>query len=146
MAPCLHGAMILVNVWVSIDLFMRSVYSRRLNYFSERLFGAFLFLSSCVYHLRIRYRCCLQALISIMKEYIKNLARPIRIGYGTAGFRCEDRLLEKIAYRVGLFVGSLSRAEKGATFGVMVTASHNELKDNGIKISEPSGHMLRNSL
>jgi phosphoacetylglucosamine mutase len=24
----------------------------------------------------------------------------------------------------------------------MVTASHNELKDNGIKISEPDGHML----
>ena len=62
------------------------------------------------------------------------------LGYGTAGFRAHSSLLERAAYRVGLVVGM--RAKVKGTCGVMVTASHNQHEDNGVKIIEPDGSML----
>ena len=34
------------------------------------------------------------------------------------------------------------RAKVTGVMGIMITASHNPAKDNGVKIVEPNGHML----
>ncbi|KAH8046318.1 phosphoacetylglucosamine mutase [Aureococcus anophagefferens] len=44
--------------------------------------------------------------------------------------------------RVGMLAAYRSRDRGGAAVGVMVTASHNPVKDNGVKIVDPSGAML----
>ena len=61
--------------------------------------------------------------------------------YGTAGFRADADLLERAAFRVGLVVAL--RAKVVGTCGVMITASHNTHSDNGVKIIEPDGSMLK---
>lgn len=42
---------------------------------------------------------------------------------------------------MGLFVGMMSRNSK-EKLGVMITASHNKIIDNGFKIVPPKGGML----
>ncbi|XP_065882367.1 phosphoacetylglucosamine mutase-like isoform X2 [Dysidea avara] len=61
--------------------------------------------------------------------------------YGTAGFRCKAPLLDKIVFRVGILAVLRSKCTK-ATIGVMLTASHNPVEDNGVKVVEPSGEMM----
>lgn len=60
--------------------------------------------------------------------------------YGTAGFRDDASKLDRAFFRVGLVVAL--RAKLVGTMGIMITASHNPAKDNGVKIIEPNGHML----
>ncbi|XP_072027249.1 phosphoacetylglucosamine mutase-like [Amphiura filiformis] len=62
--------------------------------------------------------------------------------YGTAGFRTKADILEPVLYRVGLLAVLRSKAVKGSTIGVMITASHNPEADNGVKVVEPMGDML----
>ena len=62
------------------------------------------------------------------------------LSYGTAGFRAKADLLERAAFRIGLFVSI--RAKFAGNMGVMVTASHNHHEDNGVKIIESNGSML----
>ncbi|KAI8613507.1 hypothetical protein BC830DRAFT_1192376 [Chytriomyces sp. MP71] len=65
-----------------------------------------------------------------------------RFAYGTAGFRMDASLLDPVMFAVGQLAVLRSKFHKGKTIGVMVTASHNPEKDNGVKLVEPLGEML----
>ncbi|KAI9349697.1 hypothetical protein BDR26DRAFT_910931 [Obelidium mucronatum] len=60
----------------------------------------------------------------------------------TAGFRMDASLLDPVMFSVGVLAVLRSKYHKGKTIGVMVTASHNPVKDNGVKAVEPLGEML----
>ncbi|VDO22696.1 unnamed protein product [Haemonchus placei] len=62
-------------------------------------------------------------------------------GYGTAGFRCRSDLLPFVVFRMGYLAGLRAR-DLNQAVGVMITASHNPAKDNGVKIVDPKGEML----
>lgn len=63
------------------------------------------------------------------------------IVYGTAGFRGRADKIEHIFYKVGLVAG-LRCLVKDANVGVMITASHNPIQDNGVKLIDSNGEML----
>lgn len=64
-----------------------------------------------------------------------------QLSYGTAGFRADASLLESTVYRMGV-LASLRSFKTGSVTGLMITASHNPISDNGIKVADPSGGML----
>lgn len=57
--------------------------------------------------------------------------------YGTAGFRMLADKMDPVALRVAIYAGSMNR-----TVGVMITASHNPVQDNGIKLVDSNGEMV----
>eukprot|EP00924_Labyrinthula_sp_SR-Ha-C_P012647 maker-scaffold_10-snap-gene-13.0-mRNA-1 protein AED:0.00 eAED:0.00 QI:39/1/1/1/1/1/2/281/576 len=61
--------------------------------------------------------------------------------YGTAGFRGDAKYLPAVFARLGLLC-YLRAAFLEQNIGVMITASHNLHKDNGVKIIDPDGSML----
>lgn len=65
----------------------------------------------------------------------------VKLSYGTSGFRADASLLESTVYRVGL-LAALRSLKTRAVVGLMITASHNIISDNGIKVADPSGGML----
>ncbi|GMM29031.1 phosphoacetylglucosamine mutase [Martiniozyma asiatica (nom. inval.)] len=65
--------------------------------------------------------------------------------YGTAGFRMDAELLDSIAYKIAFLSILRSYCFKGAAIGIMITASHNPPKDNGVKVVETMGEMLTQS-
>ncbi|KAI0136503.1 hypothetical protein BJ170DRAFT_677375 [Xylariales sp. AK1849] len=81
-----------------------------------------------------------QAIIEASKKHDIIPGKPYK--YGTAGFRMSADLLEGVSFRVGLLSALRSRKLSGQAIGVMVTASHNPAKDNGVKIVDPMGDML----
>ncbi|KAL1195536.1 Phosphoacetylglucosamine mutase [Cardamine amara subsp. amara] len=70
------------------------------------------------------------------------IPQGLKLSYGTAGFRGDAKLLESTVYRVGILSALRSLKLGSATIGLMITASHNKVSDNGIKVSDPSGGML----
>ncbi len=63
------------------------------------------------------------------------------LGYGTAGFRCHHSRLEGMAaFRISLFIAM--RIKNTGAGGIMITASHNQHEDNGVKMIERDGTML----
>ncbi|CCE65599.1 hypothetical protein TPHA_0M00210 [Tetrapisispora phaffii CBS 4417] len=71
--------------------------------------------------------------------------RNHRYVYGTAGFRDDATVLDTVMVTTGLLACLRSIALDGKAVGVMITASHNQPCDNGVKIVEPDGSMLDQS-
>ncbi|KAI6660035.1 Phosphoacetylglucosamine mutase [Oopsacas minuta] len=70
---------------------------------------------------------------------------PLREGsfsYGTAGFRTLWERLPSVVNRMGILAALRSRAKGGQGVGAVVTASHNPIFDNGVKLVDPDGGML----
>lgn len=68
---------------------------------------------------------------------------PISYSYGTAGFRTVADVLDAPMARVGLLAALLSASHPDSpVVGVMITASHNANKDNGVKIMDHHGEMI----
>ncbi|EPS63990.1 hypothetical protein M569_10791 [Genlisea aurea] len=65
----------------------------------------------------------------------------VKFSYGTSGFRADASLLESTVFRVGI-LAALRSIHTRSVIGLMITASHNRLSDNGIKVADPSGGML----
>ena len=61
--------------------------------------------------------------------------------YGTAGFRGKATTLPQVCYRVGI-VAALRSAVVSKFTGIMITASHNPVEDNGVKLIDSNGEML----
>mmetsp|Transcript_9767 Transcript_9767/g.19148 ORF Transcript_9767/g.19148 Transcript_9767/m.19148 type:complete len:519 (-) Transcript_9767:4516-6072(-) len=62
-------------------------------------------------------------------------------GYGTAGFRGLGSDLKGVCFRCGL-VALLRAHQTKKNVGVMITASHNPIDDNGVKLIDWNGEML----
>ena len=71
-----------------------------------------------------------------------NGSAPPRFSYGTAGFRTDASLLRSTCFRAGAFAAARAIAHGGKTTGMVVTASHNPGRDNGVKLVEPDGGTL----
>lgn len=69
------------------------------------------------------------------------LHKGVKFSYGTSGFRADASLLESTVYRVGI-LAALRSIKTQAVIGLMITASHNHVSDNGVKIADPGGEMM----
>ncbi|KAH1241250.1 Phosphoacetylglucosamine mutase [Glycine max] len=67
--------------------------------------------------------------------------KGVKLSYGTAGFRADASLLQSTVYRVGI-LAALRSLKTRSVIGLMITASHNKVSDNGVKIADASGGML----
>ncbi|KDP46957.1 hypothetical protein JCGZ_07974 [Jatropha curcas] len=69
------------------------------------------------------------------------LPQGVRLSYGTAGFRADASILQSTVFRVGI-LAALRSLKTQSVIGLMITASHNKVSDNGVKVADPSGGML----
>ena len=110
------------------------------------------------------------ALLELLNQYPK--PQDTNFTYGTAGFRCSANLLHSTFLRVGCLAALLSHAQRLSStssqwnqntntsnsdtnntidnnnnnaVGVMCTASHNPDSDNGVKIVDVNGGMMRHT-
>lgn len=68
------------------------------------------------------------------------VTKPV-VPYGTAGFRGQANQIEHLFFNLGL-VSALKCLQSRANIGIMITASHNPIQDNGIKLISSNGEML----
>ncbi|KAK6947460.1 LOW QUALITY PROTEIN: Alpha-D-phosphohexomutase, alpha/beta/alpha domain III, partial [Dillenia turbinata] len=69
------------------------------------------------------------------------LPQGVKLSYGTAGFRADASILRSTVFRVGI-LAALRSLQTKSVIGLMITASHNVVSDNGVKVADPSGGML----
>ncbi|KAG0470800.1 hypothetical protein HPP92_017500 [Vanilla planifolia] len=69
------------------------------------------------------------------------LPHGMTFSYGTAGFRAVGSKLPSTVFRAGI-VAVLRSLKTGSAVGLMITASHNPILDNGVKIADPDGSMM----
>lgn len=80
-------------------------------------------------------------LISVLFSFLVFVLPGVKLSYGTAGFRADASILESTVFRVGI-LAALRSLKTRSIIGLMITASHNKVSDNGVKIADPSGGML----
>ncbi|CAL5444127.1 unnamed protein product [Camellia sinensis] len=84
---------------------------------------------------------------SILLESSNHFSPPLgpfstmKLSYGTSGFRADWLVLQSTVFRVGI-LAALRSLKTQSVIGLMITASHNKVSDNGIKIADPTGGML----
>lgn len=64
-----------------------------------------------------------------------------KISYGTSGFRGEAAQIDHIFYNIGL-ISAIRSLYLKSNVGIMITASHNPIEDNGVKLIDSNGEML----
>lgn len=83
----------------------------------------------------------IQNQLTLYQEHIKIPAILPHITYGTAGFRGEAASIKHLFFKVGIITG-LRCLHAKSNVGVMITASHNPVQDNGVKLIDSHGEML----
>jgi phosphoacetylglucosamine mutase len=80
-----------------------------------------------------------------VKDVLERFPQHHELKYGTAGFRAHHSVLPRLVYLVGVLAAHRSSFLNNQAIGVMITASHNPVQDNGVKIVDPDGGMLDQS-
>ncbi|KAL6905409.1 hypothetical protein ACP4OV_003010 [Aristida adscensionis] len=70
------------------------------------------------------------------------LPQGTKFSYGTAGFRAEGATMAPAVCRAAVLAALRSLRLGGAATGLVITASHNPVRDNGVKIADPDGGMM----
>ncbi|KAL2614162.1 hypothetical protein R1flu_025854 [Riccia fluitans] len=81
--------------------------------------------------------------LSVLRDAAAEFPPPPgkKFSYGTAGFRTDGSLLHSTVFRTGV-LAALRSLKTEKVIGLMITASHNQEADNGIKVADPDGGML----
>lgn len=79
----------------------------------------------------------------VIELYDKNCNAGFEYSYGTAGFRHKADILDTVMFSTGVLACLRSMYLKSKYVGVMITASHNPAQDNGVKLVDPKGEMLK---
>eukprot|EP01080_Neovahlkampfia_damariscottae_P011298 gene11298-4109_t len=61
--------------------------------------------------------------------------------YGTAGFRMKSEIMDSVVFITGVLAALRSMETKQIT-GIVITASHNEVEDNGVKVIDSNGEYM----
>ncbi|KAE8683759.1 Phosphoacetylglucosamine mutase [Hibiscus syriacus] len=82
-----------------------------------------------------------QSLLILQSASLFAHPEGVKLSYGTAGFRADASILKSTVHRVGM-LSALRSIKTQSVVGLMITASHNKVTDNGVKIVDHSGGML----